>query len=204
MYIARRLFYVCIFLLITGSLAGCGNATPSSSSGSASSSPGPTGTTGSASASPSKTASKATPSTVPADTSGGSQGQVRLELSKNTYATGDSITVLIINNSGQSIFVSPYQTQCTKVTLEGFANNAWGSRKDCFVAPASGFALTEIKTGQDEKQTLRPLSGSVMRPASSSGVWLAGIYRITLAYSLTPDSENATYTWVHSSTFEIK
>lgn len=205
MYTVRRLFGLFILLLITGILAACGNGTTSSGSGSASASPGPTGISGSASPSPGTTASVggSTPTAGPTATSGSSQGQVKLEMDRNTFASSDRITVLITNNSGHSIFVSPYQSQCTMVTLERLTNNAWTSRKDCLRAPASGYGLTELKAGQNLKQTLNPVSGSGMRPASAQRIWLTGTYRVTLAYSRTSDSENATYTQVHSSNFEI-
>src|SRR5207248_5437638 len=95
--------FIILILALAFSLMACGNVSqPNSNSNGAGGS--------SATNTPQPHATAAQGSVTP--------GQVKLVLAKSHYASNEEITVTIINGLSNSIYASPYYTNCTPIALE--------------------------------------------------------------------------------------
>jgi hypothetical protein len=110
-----------------------------------------------------------TPSPTTAGASGqASSGKVTLTLNKQSYATGDTVSVTIHNGLTQAIWAADHKTACTVVAAERQQNGQW---------TAMGLCRLETPT----RMAPLPAASATVQQFATTG-WPSGTYRVTLAY----------------------
>ena len=130
------------------------------------------------------------------------QGKVTIAASQTTYRTNDTITITITNGLSESIFVTPYYTNCTPVRLEKEVQSNWMVLGNC-TREQMAHAVA-IPAGTSTQLQLSP-HVNVPRPNASTQ-WQAGVYRASLTYNTTspdPDTYNPQGTVIQSTTFTV-
>jgi hypothetical protein len=149
-------------------LAGCGRAM----------------TTGIGSANPSATATNvAAPpdSTPPGTVSATNSSGIVISLDHATYASDAGIHVSVKNGLATAIYTTDTHASCSIFTLQVQVNGAWQGSN---AAPCPlGRIAAPVRIAADATYTATIHAGEI-----KSGTFPAGVYRLALAYSTSPDA----------------
>lgn len=118
------------------------------------------------------------------------KGSVSLALDAKSYSTGQTITVVLSNQSTQTIYFQDHLTNCTVVQLQMQMNGNWQGVNPCTAAIATSWH--KLDAGQNL---------TVKLVASNSRPWLAGVYRTTLTYHA--GSKTGLQTTTYSAGFQV-
>jgi hypothetical protein len=109
----------------------------------------------------------ATPTTPPRSVR---TGPVTLHASASVYQPGDTIILILNNQSGQTIHFPDHLTECTVVLLQHLANGTWTP-----VAPCQLEIVTRL-------HSLNPGQDLVVKLIVPVGHWMPGTYHGVLTY----------------------
>ena len=186
-------FSLCLLCVLPLGLAACGSGAQSDTGSSATPGATPTPTE--------KTATPGASTPVPPQKTPGASQSVEIVVSKTSYARQEAITVTISNHLAQSIFAAINPSSCTIIQLERQTSAGWQVQRLC-----SSFSATSMLaiTAQSSKTiVLKPRLLGV-QPAATPGTWIAGTYRVVLAYHPAPDPDTiGGGTQVYSQNFII-
>jgi hypothetical protein len=113
---------------------------------------------------------------------------VTLQVGATNYARGDSISVTIKNQSGQTIYFADHRTNCTVLLLERLVNSSWEPVAPCKLMIAT--RIHSLKTGEVSTITI-----------ITSSQWPTGHYQARLDYSFKQDAGVNGPTPVYSNMF---
>lgn len=192
----RRTFVcisLCMLCLLPLGLAACGSGAQSDAGSSAA--PGST---------PSPVEKAATPGAstpVPPQQTPDAAHPVDVIISKASYTIQEAVTVTISNHLTQSIFAAVNPSSCAVIQLERQTSTGWQVQRLCNSFSAT--SMVAITPQSSKTIVLKPrLSG--VQPGAIAGPWIAGTYRVVLAYHLAPDPDTiGGGTQVYSQNFAI-
>lgn len=132
------------------------------------------------------TSNSNTPEPLPTATT----GSVTLNVNATSYATNQTITVILSNQGTQTIYFQDHLTNCTVVLLQMQTNGNWQRVNPCMAAIATTWHT--LQAGQ---------SLPVKLVASTNRPWAAGVYRATLTYHA--GSKTGLQTTIYSAGFQV-
>jgi len=115
---------------------------------------------------------------------------VTLQVGMTSYQPGDTISVTLKNQSGQTIYYADHRTNCTVLLVERQVANSWEPVALCKLMIAT--RIHSLKAGDSSTVTL-----------VSSNQWPSGTYRARLDYSDRADTGSSTRTTVYSTNFRL-
>jgi len=119
-------------------------------------------------------------------------GIVTAALSKQQYATGDTISVTLGNGLASTILAADHQSDCTVVVVEYLSQQTWQPRNLCQLKSPTRFV--PVNAGATLTQQVHPPT------AGGTTGWPSGTYRIAFTYRL---SASGTDTTIYSAQFTI-
>lgn len=119
-----------------------------------------------------------------------SNDPVHIRTNATSYQVGDTITVMLSNQSSQTIYFLNHQTNCTVVSVQLQTDSGWTPLNNCAAGGISSWQT--LKAGE---------SLTVMLKTSSDSRWTAGIYRAVLNYH--PSSQTGPMKVTFSATFQL-
>ncbi len=117
-------------------------------------------------------------------------GPVTLSIGAPSYHINETIEVTLRNSLTSSIYFQDHLTNCTVIQLQHQTNNSWETVNKCLLLIATHWH--KLDAGQHLTVKLVP---------SSSRPWIAGLYRTTLRYGISPTSGSSTA--IYSTEFQV-
>lgn len=186
-------FSLCLLCVLPLGMAACGSDAQPGFGSSATPGETPTPTK--------KTATPGAPTSVPSQKTPGASTTVEVIVSKTSYARQEAITVTISNRSAQSIFAAINPSSCTIIQLERQTSAGWQAQRLC--SPLAATSMLAITAQSSKTIVLKPRFPGI-QPATTSGTWTVGTYRVVLAYHPAPDPDTiGGGTQVYSQNFAI-
>lgn len=140
------------------------------------------------------------PTTAPKPST--SAGQIRLSPSAAHYATSDTITVTVRNDTGKPAYAIAHFTGCSIILAERLVANSWQPVNPC----VNGFphpSVTQIAPAAETTVQLSPMAASSDAQADATAHWPAGTYRAEITYTSSQSAAFGTGISVFSSTFTV-